>query len=167
MTTAAGPEPASVLYVAEHLLDTARADLARSDTKAAVLLSSALAIPALLLGGRWSPGVPGGAWLAPLVLGGLLYAAGTGLLVWALLPRTGTVRTGPGVTFFADTRATTDQRLLAVAVAEAARDRVGWLVTQFMDVSLILTTKYRCLKWGVRCLAPGLILSGLALSASG
>jgi hypothetical protein len=166
---AAGPavDPESAVYVAERLLATAREDLARADTKAAVLLSGSLAVPALLLGGRWSPSVAEGPRLAPLLVGALLWAAGTVLLVWTLLPRTHTARAGPGVTFFADARNTSDPALLVHAVNEAARDRVGWLVTQFVDVSLILTAKYRYLRWGACCLAPGLALAAVALPSSG
>lgn len=155
MVTVAGPPPPapsvateSAVYVAERLLATARDELARADTKAAVLLSGSLALPALLLGGAWSPERTGGPWLGLLVLGGVLWAAGTVLLVWTLLPRTGTVRTAPGVTFFADVRDVPDARLLVQAVGEAAQDRVGWLVTQFVDISRILAAKYRCLRWG-------------------
>lgn len=160
-----GPQEPT-LYVAEYLLRTAREDLARADTKASVLLSGALALPALLLGGnRWSS-APAGGWLLPLAAGACLWATGTALLVWTILPRTGTSRTGPGVTFYADARTAAEPRALVPGVTEAGRDRVGWLLTQFVDVSLILTAKYRCLRWGVCCLLPGLLLTGAALAAA-
>ncbi|HEY3479480.1 MAG TPA: Pycsar system effector family protein [Streptomyces sp.] len=168
MATAADPaaDRESALYVAERLLVTAREDVARADTKAAVLLSGALAMPALLLSGRWSPTRSQGAWLVVLVLGAVLWAGGTALLVWTLLPRTRTVRPGPGLTFFGDTRGVPDPHALVRAVTEAGRDRVGWLMTQFVDISAILTAKYRCLRWGVCLLAPGLVLCGTSLAAT-
>jgi len=170
VATAADPAPTPVaapdaaLYVAERLLATAREDLARADTKAAVLLSGSLALPALLLSGG-GPHMPARwPWQAALVVGCVLWATGAALLVWTLLPRTRTTRPGPGITFYADARDLTDSVQLVAAVIEAGRDRLGWLVTQFVDVSLILTAKYRCLRWGVCCLAPGLLLAGLALT---
>ncbi|MDX6356101.1 MAG: hypothetical protein QOF98_3004, partial [Streptomyces sp.] len=93
------PDQTGALYVAERLLGTVREDVARADTKAAVLLSGALAMPALLFGGKWSPAHASGGWLALLAVGGLLWAAGTTLLVWTILPRTGTIRPGPDVTY--------------------------------------------------------------------
>jgi hypothetical protein len=158
-------DPADTLYIAERLLSTARDDLARADTKAAVLLSGAFAVPALLLGGRTGTLDGWGPWPALLALGALLWACGTALLIWALLPRTGTARAGPGLTFFADARAAPDRHRLVLAAGEAGRDRVGWLMTQFVDVSMILTAKYRCLRWGVCSLAPGLLFGILSLTA--
>lgn len=157
--------PEAALYVAERLLATVRDDVARADTKAAVLLSGALAMPALLLGGRWSPQRPAGLWLVPLCAGGAVWAAGAALLVWAILPRTRTARTTPGVTYFADAHHGQDPAALIHAVTAAGQDRVGWLITQFVDMSVILTAKYRCLRWGMYCLAPGLLLCGAALAA--
>ncbi|HEY5834181.1 Pycsar system effector family protein [Streptomyces sp.] len=167
MGRAADPatDPETTLYVAERLLATVRDDVARADTKAAVLLSGALAMPALLLGGRWSPQQPAGPWLAPLFLGGAVWAAGVALLVWAILPRTRTSRATPGVTYFADAHRGQDSAALLRAVAAAGEDRVGWLMTQFVDMSVILTAKYRCLRWGICCLAPGFVLCAAALTA--
>ncbi|WP_399887555.1 Pycsar system effector family protein [Streptomyces sp. BBFR51] len=162
VTPANGREPA--LYVAERLLAHAREDLARADSKAAVLLSgAAFALPALLLGRAWGPSAPvtGGA-LALLVAGGLLWAAGTALLVRVVLPRTGTARTGPGVTFFADALGSSDIDRLVRAVTAAAEDRVAWLAVQLVDISRILAAKYRCLRVGTCCLVAGLALGGTA-----
>ncbi|MET9136669.1 Pycsar system effector family protein [Streptomyces parvulus] len=156
------PDPA--LYVAERLLAHAREDLARADGKAAVLLSgAAFALPALLLGRTWAPAPPvTGDAQALLVTGGLLWAVGTALLVRVVLPRTGTARTGPGMTFFADALAPPDLGRLVAAVTAAAEDRVSWLAVQLVDVSRILAAKYRCLRAGTCCL-----LAGLALGAAG
>ncbi|MCG3041558.1 Pycsar system effector family protein [Streptomyces fenghuangensis] len=157
------------VYVAERLLATAREDLARADTKAAVLLSGAFAAPVLLLGGEvWTPSSVTGAMKVLLLAGGTLWAVGTALLAWVVLPRTGTVRPGPGMTFFGDVLAAPpDTERLVQAITAAARDRVSWLTVQMVDVSLILTSKYRWLRWGTCCLATGLLLCGAALVGSG
>jgi hypothetical protein len=160
------PDGEALVYVAERLLGTAREELARADTKASVLLSGALAVPALLFGGRWAPGQARGAWLVVLVAGGALWLAGSGLLVWAILPRTGTARAGPALTYFADARALDGPQALRAALREAGRDKVAWLTTQFVDTSTILSAKYRCLRRGMACLAPGLALCLTALAAT-
>ncbi|MER6322794.1 Pycsar system effector family protein [Streptomyces coelicoflavus] len=161
------PGPDAALYVAERLLAHAREDLARADSKAAVLLSgAAFALPALLLGRAWGPSAPvSGSALTLLAAGGLLWAAGTVLLVTVVLPRTGTARTGPGMTFFADALGPSDDLdRLVRAVTAAAGDRVAWLAVQLMDVSRILAAKYRCLRVGTCCLVAGLALGGTGLA---
>ncbi|MBN3930482.1 hypothetical protein IQ279_12690 [Streptomyces verrucosisporus] len=154
--------------MAERLLSTAREDLARADTKAAVLLSGAFAAPVLLLGGEvWTPSSVTGATKALLLAGGTLWAVGTALLAWVVLPRTGTARPGPGTTFFRDiVMASPDTERLVRAITAAALDRVSWLTVQLVDVSLILDSKYRWLRWGTCCLATGLMLCGAALVSS-
>ncbi|WP_245879328.1 hypothetical protein [Streptomyces reticuliscabiei] len=88
--------------VAERLLSTVREDLGRADSKAAVLLSGTLALPAFLIGWQGAPGWHGPADVT-LILAGLLWAVSVTALVGALMPRTGTVREGPDeVTYFGD-----------------------------------------------------------------
>ncbi|MFD9597822.1 Pycsar system effector family protein, partial [Kitasatospora sp. NPDC059973] len=43
------------------------------------------------------------------------------------------------------------------------RDPVGWLLVQAVDVSTILAAKYRWIRWGVGCLAPGAALTTAGL----
>ncbi|MET9146287.1 Pycsar system effector family protein [Streptomyces sp. NPDC057197] len=145
--------------IAERLLGTVREDLGRADSKAAVLLSGTLALPAFLVGWHGTPGWHGPAdvWL---VLAGVFWAVAVGALVGALLPRTGTVRGGDGVTYFGDLVAPRDLAGLSARVAEAGRDPTRWLLVQAVDVSSILSAKYRAIRWGVGSLAPS---SALAL----
>jgi hypothetical protein len=165
MGRAAEPSPReAAVYVAERLLTAVRDEVTRADTKAAVLLSGALAGPALLLG-RHVPPHGGGLPVALLLgAGAALWAAGTALLVWTIVPRTGTLRGGPGVTYFGDARPGQDLDTLLRAVDAAGRDRAGWLMTQFVDVSGILTAKYRCLRWGMSLLAAALTAGGAVLA---
>ncbi|MFD0429696.1 hypothetical protein ACFQ60_24770 [Streptomyces zhihengii] len=78
-----------------------REDLGRADSKAAVLLSGALALPAFLIGRHGAPD-----WRWPgdtaLVVAGALWVVAVTALVRALMPRTRTLRDGDGVTFFSD-----------------------------------------------------------------
>ena len=149
--------------VAERLLSTVREDLGRADSKAAVLLSGTLALPAFLIGWQGAPGWHGPADVT-LIVAGLLWAVSVTALVAALMPRTGTVREaregGDEVTYFGDlVGARRDLATLAARVAEAGRDPAGWLLVQAVDVSAILSAKYRAIRWGVGSLAPSAALA--------
>lgn len=139
--------PGGERIVAERLLATVREDLGRADSKAAVLLSGTLALPAFLAGWRGAPGWDGLADLT-LVASGVLWAVAVAALVAALMPRTGTVRGGDGVTYFGDLVDTRDLAGLSVRVGEAGRDPAKWLLVQAVDVSSILSAKYRAIRWG-------------------
>ncbi|MEU9169358.1 Pycsar system effector family protein [Streptomyces sp. NPDC048420] len=154
--TSDGPDGAH--YVAERLLLTVREDLGRADVKASILLSGAVAVPALALGRGASADTTGLA-LAFLAAGGALWAVGTLLLLVVVLPRTGTLRSAPGLTYYADALAATDLEALRRAAGEAGADRVGWLLTQFQDVSDILAAKYRWLRRSMAFLGAGLLLA--------
>ncbi|MFI0513376.1 Pycsar system effector family protein [Streptomyces sp. WSLK1-5] len=158
-------EPDAAHYVAERLLLTVREDLGRADVKASILLSGAVAVPALALG-RGIPAGATGVSLALLAAGGALWAAGTLLLLAVVLPRTGTVRSVPGPTYYADALRGTDLETLRRAAAEAGADRVSWLLTQFQDVSVILSAKYRWLRRSMALLGAGLLLAFLSLAMS-
>ncbi|WP_250400975.1 Pycsar system effector family protein [Streptomyces cellostaticus] len=138
--------------IAERLLDTIREDLGRADSKAAVLLSGALALPALLLGWHGPPGWRGPADVV-LALAAVLWSGAVVALVGAVMPRTGTHRGRDAVTYFGDLVAARDLAGLSDRVAEAGRDPAGWLLVQAVDVSSILSAKYRAIRWGVGSLA--------------
>ena len=138
--------------IAERLLSTVREDLGRADSKAAVLLSGTLALPAFLLGRHGPPGWRGPADVT-LVLAAVLWAGAVTALISALLPRTRTVRGRDGVTYFADLAASRDLEGLAAQVAEAGLDPAEWLLVQAVDVSSILSAKYRSIRWGMGSLA--------------
>ncbi|WP_128435413.1 Pycsar system effector family protein [Streptomyces cyaneus] len=144
--------------IAERLLTTVREDLGRADSKAAVLLSGTLALPAFLVGWHGTPGWDGFADVT-LILSGVLWAVAVTALIAALMPRTGTVRGRNGVTYFGDLVAAHDIARLSARVAEAARDPAGWLLVQAVDVSSILSAKYRAIRWGVASLAPSAALA--------
>ncbi|WP_369273521.1 Pycsar system effector family protein [Streptomyces sp. R11] len=145
-------------HIAERLLNTVREDVGRADSKAAVLLSGTLALPAFLLGWHGTPRWDGFADVT-LILSGVLWAVAVSALVGALMPRTGTVRGRDEVTYFGDLVAARDLAELSARVAEAGRDPAAWLLVQAVDVSSILTAKYRAIRWGVGSLAPSAALA--------
>ncbi|ANP50319.1 hypothetical protein J2Z21_000933 [Streptomyces griseochromogenes] len=138
--------------IAERLLSTAREDLGRADSKAAVLLSGTLALPAFLLGRHGPPG-----WHSPadvaLGLAAVLWSGAVIALIGALMPRTRTIRGREGVTYFGDLAASRDPQGLSIQVAEAGCDPAEWLLVQAVDVSSILSAKYRAIRWGMGSLA--------------
>ncbi|MEI7034410.1 Pycsar system effector family protein [Streptomyces pratensis] len=152
-----GPDRAGE-RIAERLLITVREDLGRADSKAAVLLSGALALPAFLIGRHGAPDWQGPGDLA-LVTAGVLWVVAVASLVLALMPRTDTVRDREGVTFFGDLLAPFDYDRLARQIDDAGRDPVGWLLVQAVDVSAILSAKYRAIRWAVATLAPSATLA--------
>ncbi|MCE7082179.1 Pycsar system effector family protein [Streptomyces sp. ST2-7A] len=157
-TPAPGAGPPAGERVAERLLTTVREDLGRADTKVSVLVSGSLALPVLLIGLRGNP-----AWQGPLdlvlVAAGVCWTLAVTALVRALMPRTRTVRERSGVTFFGDLVPPQDLGRLTSEVTEAGRDPVGWLLVQAVDVSFILSAKYRAIRWGVVGLACSVTLA--------
>ena len=137
---------------AEQLLSRVREDLGRADAKAAVLLSGTLALPAFLLGWHGAPGWHGPADVT-LVAAAVLWAGAVIVLIGALMPRTRTVRARDGVTYFGDLVDSRDLAGLAAQIAEAARQPVEWLLVQAVDVSSILSAKYRATRWSMGLLA--------------
>ncbi|MFI6845150.1 DUF5706 domain-containing protein [Kitasatospora sp. NBC_00085] len=159
----AAPCPDEARFVADRLLAAVREDIGRADTKSSILLTAALGLPALLLGRPWAADRPGPLAAVLLALGGALWAAGAVALVRAILPRTGTLRDRDGVTFFGDLVAAEGRSALAGRVVAAGRDPLDWLLVQAVDVSTILAAKYRWIRWGVACLAPGSVLATAGL----
>ncbi|MEU3573252.1 Pycsar system effector family protein, partial [Kitasatospora sp. NPDC036755] len=160
---AAGPEaaarPDEARFIADRLLCVVREDIGRADTKSSILLTAALGLPALLLDRNWADGRPGTLAAVLLALGGVFWAAGAVALVRAILPRTKTLRDHDGVTFFADLLTSDGRPRLTEQIVAAGRDPLDWLLVQAVDVSTILAAKYRRIRWGVACLAPGSVLA--------
>ncbi|MFE4358426.1 MULTISPECIES: Pycsar system effector family protein [unclassified Kitasatospora] len=160
---APAPEPVpcsdEARFVADRLLCVVREDIGRADTKSSILLTAALGLPALLLDRNWADGRPGTLAAVLLALGGVFWAAGAVALVRAILPRTGTLRDHDGVTFFGDLLTSEGRPALTEQIVAAGRDPLDWLLVQAVDVSTILAAKYRRIRWGVACLAPGSVLA--------
>lgn len=161
-TDRAGGAGAGARFVGEQLLATVREDIGRADTKAAILLSGALAGPAMLLAGQDRGTLPVSAsGITLLAVAALCWLGGVAALVAALLPRTNSSRDGPGMTSFEDLSKTQNLSTLTSRAEAAGRDPTGWLLVRTRDASLILTTKYRWIRRGAGAFALGLI-AGLA-----
>ncbi|QCX80716.1 hypothetical protein C9F11_35665 [Streptomyces sp. YIM 121038] len=150
-------------YVAERLLTTVREEVTRADTKASILLSGAVALPALAVSAD-----RGGLGPDPLGrAGAVLWLAGIVMLTLVILPRTGpdgrsaaaAAGRGPSVVSL---RRGVDPGEVAAEVLTAGRDPGHWLLEQSCALGAILTVKYRWLRWAVGCLVAG----GAAVAAA-
>ncbi|WP_277441670.1 Pycsar system effector family protein [Streptomyces sp. SPB162] len=152
-------------FVAAELLSVIRKDADRADTKASVLLSVVVALGTVLSARSQSRSGSATA-VALLLLAGGCWLLGTVSLLRAVVPRVGTKREGPGLTFYADVLAVHRAAGAAgvrSAVREAAGDPTTWLLIQIIDMSHILDVKHRCIRWGVLWLLSGLVCGAIGL----
>ncbi|MFE1382001.1 Pycsar system effector family protein [Streptomyces sp. NPDC058740] len=154
----AGPGPAELRGMAEQLLTTVREDIGRADTKAAILLSGALAFLAVVFSRDRGP-VPAGTGLALLVAAGLLWTAGVLMLVSVVLPRT---RFGAERTLLRELTAGTTAGALRARLQGSGTDVTGWLLEQASVHGVVLAAKYRWLRLGVASLVLGALLALLS-----
>ncbi|MEU7019500.1 Pycsar system effector family protein [Streptomyces sp. NPDC046203] len=145
--------------MAEQLLTTVREDIGRADTKAAILLSGALAFLAVVFSRDQGPLPAGGGALAVLVVGGLLWAVGVLMLVSVVLPRT---RPGASRTLLRDLTSGTPAAELRTRLEASAADVTGWFLEQASVHGIVLAAKYRWLRLGVVALLLGALLALLS-----
>ncbi|MFJ5832883.1 Pycsar system effector family protein [Streptomyces sp. NPDC093089] len=142
--------------MAERLLATVREDIGRADTKAAILLSGALAFLAVVFSGDRRPLPEAGAGLAFLLVAGVLWTAGVLMLVSVVLPRT---RIGADRTLLRELTAGPSEPVLRERLTASGADATGWLLEQASVHGLVLAAKYRWLRLGVCALALGALLA--------
>ncbi|MFI8826785.1 Pycsar system effector family protein [Streptomyces sp. NPDC053431] len=156
-TQGPGPAPgaAETRRMAEQLLTTVREDIGRADTKAAILLSGALAFLAVVFSRDQGP-LPTGGGLAVLVVAGVLWTAGVVMLVSVVLPRT---RPGAERTLLRELVSGTSAASLRARLESSGADATGWLLEQASVHGVVLAAKYRWLRLGVAALALGALLA--------
>ncbi|WP_314174757.1 Pycsar system effector family protein [Streptomyces winkii] len=147
-----------VRYVAERLLAAVREDLGRADSKAAILLSGAMALVAVLFSARRGPvadaGAGSGVQVALMLVAGLLWAGGVVALVAVLMPRT---RVAADLTFIREVTSGVSATELMPRLTESGEDVVRWTLDQSCALGAVLARKYRWLRVGICCLALGAI----------
>lgn len=157
---AADGSDADVRFVAERLLVSVREDLGRADSKAAILLSGAVALVAVLLSARHGPvadaGAGSGGQVVLALVGGLLWAGGVAGLVAVLMPRT---RIAADLTFIREVTSGISPAELMPKLAESGEDVVRWTLDQACALGAVLARKYRWLRVGICCLALGAIFT--------
>ncbi|MFB7369318.1 Pycsar system effector family protein [Streptomyces sp. NPDC056222] len=151
-TPSPAPDPEDLRFMADRLLVTVREDIGRADTKAAILLSGALAFLAVVFSRDRGPLPTSGAGLALIVVAGTLWTAGVLMLVSVVLPRT---RTGADRTLLRDLTAGTPADALRDRLTASGDDATGWLLEQASVHGVVLAAKYRWLRLGVCSLVLG------------
>ncbi|MEV7084506.1 Pycsar system effector family protein [Streptomyces sp. NPDC093085] len=149
-----GSGSTDVRYLAERLVASVREDIARADTKAAILLSGAIAFCAVAFA-KNGPGPLGPVRLTLLSAGGVLCAAGAVMLIAVVLPRT---RIGADSTFLRDLLTGTPSEELLARLTTTGTDVVGWLLSQAAVHAAVLAVKYRWLRLGGGSLMLGAFL---------
>ncbi|MCQ0002595.1 hypothetical protein [Streptomyces sudanensis] len=119
--------PEEVRALAENLLGTVREDIGRADTKAAILLSGALAFLAVVFARDPAPPVARGFAAVLVALAGVLWGAGMLMLVAVVLPRT---RIGADRTLLRDLVSGAPADVLLGRLTEAGADTTSWLLDQ-------------------------------------
>ncbi|MER7843196.1 Pycsar system effector family protein [Kitasatospora sp. NPDC096077] len=144
------------------LLAELRAEIARADSKAAVLVA-ALGVIVGVLGGLltstgWAPQRLSGAAKALLALGGLGIAVSLVSLLFAVLPRFrhSTWRPGRPLGYFGDIRLAAEQGLLADALADTERLAAEAVRTALAENSLIVSRKHSWVRIGILTFGAGL-----------
>ncbi|WP_242426907.1 MULTISPECIES: Pycsar system effector family protein [unclassified Streptomyces] len=148
--------PEELRFMAERLLSTVREDIGRADTKAAILLSGALAFLAVVFSGERSPLPTAGVGLALLLAAGVLWTAGVLMLVSVVLPRT---RVGADRTLLRELTTGPSGTELRLRLTASGTDATDWLLEQAGVHGLVLAAKYRWLRLGVSALALGALLA--------
>ncbi|MFD9030015.1 Pycsar system effector family protein [Streptomyces sp. NPDC059567] len=151
-TSLPAPDPEDLRFMADRLLVTVREDIGRADTKAAILLSGALAFLAVVFSRDNGPLPGSGAGLALLVMAGTLWTAGVLMLVSVVLPRT---RIGADRTLLRELTAGAPPDALRDRLTASGEDATGWLLEQASVHGVVLAAKYRWLRLGVCSLVLG------------
>ncbi|WP_262387222.1 Pycsar system effector family protein [Streptomyces sp. TRM49041] len=151
--------PDEIRLMAERMLATVREDIGRADTKAAILLSGALAFLAVVFARDPAPLPTSGPGVALVAVGGAFWGTGMLMLVSVILPRT---RIGADRTLLRDLASGAPAGVLLDRLAEAGSDTTGWLLDQAGVHGQVLAAKYRWLRAGVLCLAFGAALALLS-----
>jgi hypothetical protein len=157
---AARSADADVRFVAERLLVSVREDLGRADNKAAILLSGAVTLVAVVFSEGRGPIAGAGAGskghLVLALTGGLLWAGGLAGLVAVLMPRT---RVAADLTFLREVTSGVSPTEMMPRLTESGEDVVRWTLEQACALGAVLARKYRWLRIGMSCLAFGAIFT--------
>lgn len=170
-TTASGTA-APGTTTAERLLAEMRAEIARADSKAAVLVAAlgmtAGVFSGLVAGRDWTPDAlppPGAAlWWT----GTTAFALSLLALLLAVLPRYGNSVWAEGrpLCYFGDVRRAVRQDLLATALLATERDPLAALTTALTETSRIAARKHQWIRAGLIAFCAGTVLLPASLLTS-
>ncbi|MFI5657465.1 Pycsar system effector family protein [Streptomyces sp. NPDC051684] len=170
MTPAPAPEDPR-LQAGVQLLTDLRAEIARADTKAAVLVG-ALGIAAggmstLLTDHPWTPGALGPSATLLRWSGAIMLVAALLCLLLAVMPRYGkSWSPGQPLTYFGDVHHAVRTAQLTTALADTGHDPAHGLLLSLAETSRIATRKHFWIRAGVAVFAcAAVLLTGSLLFA--
>ncbi|GAA4141111.1 Pycsar system effector family protein [Streptomyces griseoincarnatus] len=159
----APPSPARA-QVCERLLADLRTEIARADSKAAVLVA-ALGITAgvfsgLLAGRDWSPDALSAVAAVVWWAGTLALALSLPALLLAVLPRyrSGSWAPGQPLSYFGDIRRAVEAGRLDTALADTEADPLAALTTALTETSRIAWRKHQWIRAGLITFCTGTLL---------
>ncbi|WP_420719248.1 Pycsar system effector family protein [Streptomyces sp. NRRL S-1521] len=150
--------------VAERLLADLRAEIARADGKASVLVAAlgmtAGVFSGLLIGRDWSPAALSGLGAALWWAGAASLTLSLSALLLAVLPRfdRGTWRPGQPLAYFGDIREAARAGRLRSALVATERDPATGLTTALTDMSRIVARKHEWIRAGLLAFCAGTLL---------
>ncbi|MFF1273709.1 Pycsar system effector family protein [Streptomyces marokkonensis] len=163
-TRAPSPPTAARAQLCERLLADLRTEIARADSKAAVLVA-ALGITAgvfsgLLAGRNWSPDTLSAAGAAVWWAGTSALALSLFALLLAVLPRyrSGTWVQGQPLSYFGDIQRAVRAGRLDTALADTEADPVAGLTAALTETSRIAWRKHQWIRTGLIAFCTGTLL---------
>ncbi|MEV7524709.1 Pycsar system effector family protein [Streptomyces sp. NPDC091371] len=168
-TTPTAPPPPPGGEAATRLLADLRAEIARADSKASVLVAAlgmtAGVVSGLLAGKGWRPGDLSTAAAAVWWTGAVALALALPALLLAVLPRYGSAEWQPGspLSYFGDIRSAVRQGRLAEALADTDRDPAASLRAAIAENSVIAARKHQWIRTGLLAFCAGAVLLPTAL----
>ncbi|MFF8655331.1 Pycsar system effector family protein [Streptomyces huasconensis] len=165
-TTRAAPPPDAPLRnrAAERLLAGVRAETARADNKAAVLVAAlgmtAGVFSGLLAGRQWTPGALSGPGTIIWWSGSAALALSLFSLLLAVLPRyrTRSWRPGQPLSYFGDIQQAARAGQLVTALADTEREPTAGLAATLAEISHIAMRKHQWIRAGLITFCTGTIL---------
>jgi hypothetical protein len=154
---------------AERLLGELRAEIARADSKASVLVAAlgmtAGVFSGLLAGRDWTPGALSGAGTALWWTGAAALALSLFALLLAVLPRyrNGSWSPGQPLCYFGDIQQAVREGQLAEALADTDRDPAAGLTAALVETSRIAARKHQWIRTGLIAFCVGSALLPTAL----
>ncbi|MEV6074175.1 MULTISPECIES: Pycsar system effector family protein [unclassified Streptomyces] len=158
------PPPGTGTEAASRLLLDLRSEIARADSKAAVLVAalgmSAGVVSGLLAGSDWEPAALSGTGETCWWMGTAALAASLVALLMAVLPRYRASKWAPGepLTYFGDIRRAVRQERLAEALAATERAPAASLLVALAETSRIATRKHQWIRAGLVTFSIGAVL---------
>ncbi|MFF7186229.1 Pycsar system effector family protein [Streptomyces sp. NPDC008222] len=162
--TGSPADPAARAQLCERLLTELRAEIARADSKASVLVAAlgmtAGVFSGLLAGRKWTPAALSGAGTVLWWAGAVCLALSLFALLLAVLPRyrSGTWAPGLPLSYFGDIQQAVRRGHLESALADTERLPTAGLTRALTETSRIAARKHQWIRAGLVAFGSGTVL---------